>query len=371
MTTSIDELIPAIRLIESASIEVIESNQSPNGAYVASPTFSVYGYCWLRDGAFIADSMSRVGRQESAARFHEWVRLLLVERSSQIDSLLDRAARGEPISPDDHLPCRYSLDRADGQDDWTNFQLDGYGTWLWALDKFLIRNSLPHDPWLEAVGRLSDYLCRFWAEPSYDWWEESFGHIHVSSIACICVGLERVSQWPELPLSVRERAVATATSIRQRIAKEGTHDGHLTKWLNSTSVDASLLALVSPLGFVSPSSDVGLRTVDVVRSQLSDGGVHRHLQDTYFGGGQWVLLTEMLASCLVQQGDSAGALDALKWCIEQADSESLLPEQVNSRLLAPEYEDHWIEKWGNSARPLLWSHAMFLTLIDELGLVAA
>ena len=48
---------------------MILAGQSPAGGYVASPTFGPYRYSWFRDGAFIADAMSRVGEVESAERF--------------------------------------------------------------------------------------------------------------------------------------------------------------------------------------------------------------------------------------------------------------------------------------------------------------
>jgi len=54
------------------SISVILNNQHSNGAYVASPSFAPYRYCWFRDGAFIAYAMDLVGEHESARRFHEW-----------------------------------------------------------------------------------------------------------------------------------------------------------------------------------------------------------------------------------------------------------------------------------------------------------
>ena len=36
-------------------------------------------------------------------------------------------------------------------------------------------------------------------------------------------------------------------------------------------------------------------------------------------------------------------------------------------LLAPEHYEPWVAKWGPPPCPLLWSHAMFLTLAHELG----
>jgi len=40
-----------LRVLADHSLSVIRAGQSPGGAYVASPTFPVYNYCWLRDGA--------------------------------------------------------------------------------------------------------------------------------------------------------------------------------------------------------------------------------------------------------------------------------------------------------------------------------
>ena len=52
------------------SVEIILQNQSATGAYLASPNFDTYRYCWFRDGAFIAYAMNLAGEHESAQRFH-------------------------------------------------------------------------------------------------------------------------------------------------------------------------------------------------------------------------------------------------------------------------------------------------------------
>jgi GH15 family glucan-1,4-alpha-glucosidase len=41
------------------SVAAILRNQHPSGAIVASPDFSQYQYCWLRDGSFIAHALDR------------------------------------------------------------------------------------------------------------------------------------------------------------------------------------------------------------------------------------------------------------------------------------------------------------------------
>ena len=55
-----------------SSIDIIRAGQASNGAYVASPTFSQYGYSWLRDGAWIAYGMDCAGQHDSARAFYAW-----------------------------------------------------------------------------------------------------------------------------------------------------------------------------------------------------------------------------------------------------------------------------------------------------------
>jgi NHL repeat/Glycosyl hydrolases family 15 len=52
----------AINDLYQRSILIILQNQSPSGAYIASPNFPTYAYCWLRDGSFIAHAMDRTGQ---------------------------------------------------------------------------------------------------------------------------------------------------------------------------------------------------------------------------------------------------------------------------------------------------------------------
>jgi hypothetical protein len=46
-----------------------------------------------------------------------------------------------------------------------------------------------------------------------------------------------------------------------------------------------------------------------------------------------------------------------------------MPEQVTDHLIDAGFVADWVERWGPSADPLLWSSAMFLRLAVELGVV--
>jgi len=353
------------------SLAVIESNQAVSGAYPASPNFPVYRYCWFRDGAFIADAMSRTGRPVSTDAFFGWCTDVLVARADQINALVGRKERGEPIKTDELLPCRYTLDGGESPEEWWEFQLDGYGTWLWALDQHVERHGGSLAPYVSAAELTVRYLVAFWAEPCYDWWEEHAEHRHTSTLASIYGGLDAASRWEVLSAESRSAAARTADEIRARVLDEGVHDGHLSKWLDGDGLDASLIACSTPFRLFAPDDPLMVQTIRALEEELAHGGVHRYSDDTYFGGGEWLLLAAMLGWYYVEVGRIGDACAQLSWVAAQARPDGDLPEQVSGHLLAPGSFDEWAARWGPVATPLLWSHAMFLTLAVELGLFEA
>ena len=170
-----------------------------------------------------------------------------------------------------------------------------------------------------------DLHAAFRLQPCHDWWEEREG-VHAATLACIAAGLE-----DELDLSRAEERL-----------------------------DASLLVL--PF--------LGFGAVDIEGLVSPGGGVHRHLADTYYGGGEWVLLAGFLGWYHADRGDTARATQLLDWMAAQATENLELPEQLAGSALHPHRHDEWVERWGAIATPLLWSHGMYLTLASELGLTA-
>jgi GH15 family glucan-1,4-alpha-glucosidase len=277
--------------LRARSVQVIRAGQSREGAYVASPAFAQYGYCWLRDGSFVADAMSRSGEVESAEAFFDWV-ARIVERGLGFET-------------------RYTLAGRRDEGEWPRVQHDGWGLWLWGVREHCARHGRRHR-WSEAAAATAAHLERVRLDPCHDWWEEREG-VHAATLACIAAGLG-----DELDLSPAEERL-----------------------------DASLLVL--PF--------LGFGPVDVDGLVSPGGGVHRHLADTYYGGGEWLLLTALLGLAEPGRAD-----ECLAW-IEAHERPEGLPEQSQDHLLHPESYEPWVEKWGPPPSPLLWSHAMYLTLV--------
>jgi GH15 family glucan-1,4-alpha-glucosidase len=297
------------------SVEVIRDNQAERGAYVASPTFAPYRYSWFRDGSFIADAMSRVGEVESAEAFFDWCSRVILERRER-----------------EWLAARYRLEGEDDAAEWPHLQHDGYGLWLWAARAHLERHGRPAGPWRDAVDVTAAYLVRVWREPCTDWWEERTGH-HAATLACIVAGLR-------------------AWEVDERV----------DLGLGEDRTDASRLVLV-PLGLG------GAEVVERVERELVSpgGGVHRHREDIYYGGGEWLLLTALLGWAYALTGSTPRAREKLDWVAAHATLQGDMPEQSQDHLLHPDSWQPWVDRWGPPPSPLLWSHAMFLTLAHELG----
>ena len=103
----------------------------------------------------------------------------------------------------------------------------------------------------------------------------------------------------------------------------------------------------------------------VVQMQAASG-VHRYRGDTYYGGGEWLLLTALLGLAEAARGERERALERLDWVGRHATADGELPEQSQDHVLGPEHYEPWAQKWGPPPSPLLWSHAMFVRLAHAL-----
>jgi GH15 family glucan-1,4-alpha-glucosidase len=355
------------------SIEIILANQHASGAYVACPNFPTYRYAWFRDASFVAFAMDRAGEHASAARFHAWAAHAVQSRADVIERGLQKSARGLPLADRDILHTRLTLDGQDGtREQWGNFQLDGFGTWLWALRQHqqLCQEPLPAG-WLAAAGLAANYLAALWRLPCYDCWEEHPDRVHPHTLAAIYGGLNAYANWAGLegatgpgPKVLRQ----TLAEIKAYILERFVCDGHFVKFSGETAVDASLLGLSVPYGVVAPDDPLMLATVAEIERILLDGGLHRYVADTYYGGGEWILLTAWLGWYYRESDGAAPAsqqpkvAQILAWIESHAAPDGSLPEQVSEHLNDPAHYQPWLAKWGPIATPLLWSHAKYVIL---------
>lgn len=350
------------------SEQLLRDCQDPSGAWPAAPGFAPYRFSWFRDGAFIAEGASATGLHAEADAFHAWCAAVLVREEPAVAAVVDDLAAGRAVADEAYLPARYRLDGSRQVDDWWNFQVDGYGTWLWALERHWLRTGRdPRDgavPYADAVRVATRYLVATGLGTCRDWWEENRGHTHVTTLAGVAAGLRAAVRLGVLDPDLAEAAEATADAAVVDIRSRGHRDGHLVKWLDGEAVDASLIAVAAVYDALPLDDPLATRTAEEVERRLTTpgGGVHRYEADTFYGGGQWPILGCLLAWHHRRTGADARAEELLGWVAACADAEGLLAEQV-APLRAPERLDEWLDRWGPGPRPLVWSHGMLLATL--------
>jgi GH15 family glucan-1,4-alpha-glucosidase len=230
------------------------------------------------------------------------------------DRFLDWCARIVMRDPDGPFDARYTLDGERDPSEWPRRQIDGWGLFLGTIAR---RGSAR---WDEPAAHVARWLERVWGEPCVDWWEERTG-VHAVTLWCVGNGLRSDE--------IRREALARA----------------------SDRLDASLLFIGRP------------ELVERVEESLVSpgGGVWRHLDDEYYGGGEWLLLTAMLGLAKPERAE-----ECLRWIEAHAGRNGDLPEQSQDHLQRPDRYEPWVEKWGEPPSPLLWSHAMHLRLHHAL-----
>jgi GH15 family glucan-1,4-alpha-glucosidase len=272
------------------SRDVLRAGQAESGAYVASPEFAVYRYAWLRDGGFCAYAMDLLGEHDSAARFHLWVAAAVEAQCDRIEELIARLGTGDEPSPAEMLPARFALDgrpEASGDEAWPNFQLDGYGIWLWALEQHL-GDGASRPLLARAVDLCARYLAATWRVPCWGCWEEFDDGQHASTLAAIAAGFDAAARLLGDP-----SYNGLAAQVRRQLVNGFVSGDRFKRCASDDRVDGSLLWLAIPF-LTLPLSDERMgNTVEAVRAGLvgPGGGVYRYRGDSYYGGGQWILLT--------------------------------------------------------------------------------
>lgn len=367
-----------MKTLRQKSISIILENQHESGAYIASPNFPTYAYSWFRDGTYIAYAMNRVGEQKSAKKFYLWCAKVMKDQKEKINELIQMKKAGIKIDAQQALTARYTLEGKTTGDDWTDFQLDGYGTWLWGVVEYLDQtNDLEIIPIIkEGVQLTIEYLIHLWDHPCYDCWEEHLDFLHTYTIASILNGFKSISRYAnEFELN-QEQLKDSIKTISLFLDNNLIHrNGYYQKMIHTTKtsaneelVDASLIGLFVPIKLKNFDTPTMKKTFEKIEQDLyaSTGGVYRYLEDEYYGGGEWILLTAWLGWAYVENGDIAKAKDIKAYIESKQTSDGFLAEQLSDNVLLPERLQPWIDKWGQIATPLLWSHAMYLILDEEI-----
>jgi GH15 family glucan-1,4-alpha-glucosidase len=271
---------------------------APTGAIIAAATTSLpevlggernwdYRYTWIRDAAFSLYALLRLGFNEEAAAFMDWLTHRLADERGQASGPLQvmygiDGRRDLPEELLDNLEgYRGSGPVRIGNGAAAQLQLDIYGE---LVDSIYLYNKygkpISYDSW-EQLGQIVDWVCANWDRADEGIWETRGGRKRFVYSRMQCwVAVERAlriatarglpsnrSLWERERDRIYQQALASGWNANR---------GAFVQHYDTDVLDASVL-LMPMVKFIAPTDPRWLSTLSAIRSELvSDSLVYRY-----------------------------------------------------------------------------------------------
>lgn len=264
----------------------------PTGAIVAAPTCSLpeeiggernwdYRYTWLRDAAFTLYALMRIGQNEEAGHFMQFIQQRCHEGSAdhplQVMYRIDGSHQLEEKSLDHLEGYRGSSPVRIGNAAVHQLQLDIYGE---LMDAVYLYNKygtpISYDLWVSLQDVLN-WVCENWQREDHGIWEVRGGVRHfVYSKLMSWVALDRglrLADKRSFPAN-RDRWLKERDAIYREIMAKGwcAQREAFVQSYGCSHLDASNL-LMPLVFFLSPTDPRMLKTIEAVREPPERGGL--------------------------------------------------------------------------------------------------
>ncbi|MDC8447096.1 MAG: glycoside hydrolase family 15 protein [Nitrospira sp.] len=351
-----------------------------NDSDIASEVRDTYSYMWPRDGAMVAYALDLAGFLEVPRPFYPFCDRVLTKEGYLLHK----------YNPDGTLASSWHPWVRNGHKELP-IQEDETALVLWALwNRFETWKNVEYIKPLyrSLIVRAADFMANYRDETTglplstYDLWEERRG-ILAFTCGAVWGGLVAASRFAKVfgEMALAERYTAAADQIKAGVGTilyrpdlnrfvrmaNRTSDG---SWTFDETLDSSLFGLWY-FGMFQPDDPRIIQTMQAVQERLwvktDIGGMARYEGDYYHRqsqdlknvpGNPWFICTLWLAQWLTATANSKEdlkrALPLFDWCTRHALPSGVFSEQIHPYSGVP-----------LSVSPLTWSHAAFVTAVQE------
>jgi GH15 family glucan-1,4-alpha-glucosidase len=322
---------------------------APSGAVAAAPTTSLperlggernwdYRFCWVRDSAFTADALLRLGCPAEARAYFSWLLHAAQLTQPRLGVLyrLDGGARARErtLSLDGYRssrPVRVGNGAA-GQ-----LQLDVYGDLLQTAWLYAGRAGGLDSDTARRLAEVADLVCDCWRQPDAGIWEtrgEPRHHTH-SKLMC-WVALDRAGRLAAdgtIPGRHAARWRREAEAIRRFVDERcwSPSLGAYAQHAGGDEADASLLQ-AALVGWAAPDDPRLRGTIDGVRRELGRGPLlYRYRSDDGLppGEGAFLACSFWLVDALARSGRLDEAAATMEELLALANDVGLYSEEID------------------------------------------
>lgn len=371
-SNSYEEKIQAI-YIRSILLFPLLTNET-TGGIIAAPEIDEnltqcgrYAYCWPRDAVFITRALDILKMNKEAGKFYSTFCKMTQSKNGMWE---------QRFYTDGKLaPCwGYQIDET------ASVVYGVYNHYEYTKNEEFLKNNL------HMCEKAIEFLKKYTRDlidntgiyhVSYDLWEMYEG-VHLYSLSAIFSAFDSMikiynvlgkntsdfenNRLKDEKVNKNINEISKLQLEIKNYINENLYDENRKSYVRNIEdkrMDISILGSIIPFNVFSPKEKKILNTIENINLTIRTytGGYQRFEYDHYRNGAPWPIANLWMTLYYLEIGEKKKAKETFDFVLKTSGKHSFLGEQIDNETLKP----NWVIGLG-------WSHAMFIIVLEKLGL---